>query len=418
MRSRASALAAVAVAAVAAGPARATVVEGEVDEFEDVTVVYVTGGGRSDRLLITPTRDGAVVRDRGGGSLTARGDCRRRARSVVSCPDASRVSVDAGAGDDEVVYTGGFAEIHGGPGDDVLRTTGGYVTVFGDRGDDRLYGGSGPDDLSGGRGRDVLHGGGGNDELAGQGPSSTHAGTHRGAGDEDDFVDGGPGRDIVTFADRRSDVTVNLRTGRAGGRGEADRLRSIESASGGLGDDRLTGDAGANHLLGSGGRDTLTGGAGDDQLDAGFKSTIFTDFGDGERDRVDCGSGRDRVEMPGLDPLPGDCELLSAENQVDLDGIHLAAQPEAGADGRPLFQAVCTGDAIRCHRRIVLLQSGRELGRSATVDVSPGLTVRIPVDVRLPLPRGVIEVRHEGEDEQEGGSAAPYLFRYRLRTGP
>ena len=124
-------------------------------------------------------------------------------------------------------------------GSDRLLGTAGADVLRGFSGDDILSGLAGNDLLDGGPGRDILVGGPGNDRLLG------------GPGNDD--VDGGAGNDVT---------------------------------DGGTGNDIVRGGTGNDHLIGGKGGDRLFGGSGNDTVDAR----------DGQRDRVDCGSGKsDRV---------------------------------------------------------------------------------------------------------------------------
>lgn len=90
---------------------------------------------------------------------------------------------------------------------------------------------------------------------------------------QSDEIDGGAGRDTVSFAKAGGAVTVAL----AGtttvvalvAGGNADILRNVEHLIGSAGADRLTGDAIANRLTGGAGVDTISGGAGKDVLTGG-----------------------------------------------------------------------------------------------------------------------------------------------------
>jgi len=72
-----------------------------------------------------------------------------------------------------------------------------------------------------------------------------------------------------------------------------------DELSGLAGDDCLFGEDGGDRLDGGGGADVIDGGRGDDRLRAR----------DGERDRVRCGKGEDRVKADGKDRLRG-CERV------------------------------------------------------------------------------------------------------------
>ncbi len=127
-------------------------------------------------------------------------------------------TVDAGAGNDNVVYSVGAENfLEGGAGTDTLyvggnvagftfTTVGGISDGFGSviSGFERfaLYGGIGWDNLTGGdlrdtlagyRGNDTLHGGGGNDRMSGDSGDDSLDG-----GDGDDLVSGGAGTDDLT----------------------------------------------------------------------------------------------------------------------------------------------------------------------------------------------------------------------------
>jgi Ca2+-binding RTX toxin-like protein len=83
-------------------------------------------------------------------------------------------------------------------------------------------------------------------------------------------LDGGSGSDTASWLSASGPVTVNLVTGRSGGAGGADTLRSIERVVGSDGyADTLIGNAYSNGLEGRGGNDWLEGGAGADTLDGG-----------------------------------------------------------------------------------------------------------------------------------------------------
>jgi hypothetical protein len=73
--------------------------------------------------------------------------------------------------------------------------------------------------------------------------------------------------------------------------------------------DRLTGRAGDDVLRGRAGPDRLSGGAGADRLDGGRGADVLR-ARDGRRDRVACGSGRDRAIADAADAVAADCERV------------------------------------------------------------------------------------------------------------
>jgi Ca2+-binding RTX toxin-like protein len=114
-------------------------------------------------------------------------------------------------GDDRIVSGRGNDRVYGGPGGDIAQAGGGNDLVYGEGGRDRLFGQSGNDQLYGGEGSDRLFGGLGNDVLAGGSLGDVligGVGADRllGGGNNDiifardgrrDWVNGGPGRDLV-----------------------------------------------------------------------------------------------------------------------------------------------------------------------------------------------------------------------------
>ena len=203
------------------------------------------------------------------------------------------------------------------------------VSVDGGRGNDRLVGSPFADSLYGGQGRDVLRGEGGDDLLEdGQRLTvSLPLGTFAPVRAERDVFDGGAGVDMLGYAGRRRGVVVDLAShGRdAGALGEGDSLRRLEKVVGTDGDDRLFGDESPNALDGGAGDDLVVGRRGDDRLrgstgsnrargDAG-NDLIEVDSGSTspplERQRVWCGSGRDRVQqLYRNDFAEDDCEQV------------------------------------------------------------------------------------------------------------
>ena len=203
-------------------------------------------------------------------------------------------------------------------GNDTLNGLGGNDTLFGQDGNDTLNGGVGNDDLTGGDDNDIINGGDGDDTIRY---------TIDNNDDDNDIVDGGAntdtmvitGRsdltivsnetldvdfdgtvitqiegggsivnverftanlgagtgDTLSYAGNAADVTVNLTTSTASG---FTSIAGIENATGGDGNDTLTGSSVANNLAGGGGNDTvvatvdnvrdvINGNAGDDTAD-------------------------------------------------------------------------------------------------------------------------------------------------------
>lgn len=151
-----------------------------------------------------------------------------------------------------------FISISGTPGPD--RLTWGAGAAVNLNGDDDL-------DVSGPFTTSILQGFGGNDVLGAQ---AGYAGS-----DAALIASGGTGKDTLT-APRDGGVL-----------------------HGGAGRDRITGGPAADNITGGRGNDLIGSGKGNDLVRAI----------DGTRDRVNCGAGKDRVKVDGIDKLNG-CERL------------------------------------------------------------------------------------------------------------
>lgn len=365
--------------------------------------------------------------------------------------------IEGGAGDDRIVGGDGDDDLFAYGGDDIVDGGPGREILAGFEGDDRLTGGGDGDFLFGGPGNDDLDGGAGDDDLGrplrvdadGLGTGSAvidviEDGDDRldGGGGSDtltagpgqrrfdltqpvaferlgivdsrlrsaalngaDRYSGGPGDDLITYANRDLPVHISPLDGLAndGSSGEgdlvgadiervwggarADVLGSIPTGSdinGDLGPDRLVGGPGPDVLLGgiddsadaiagAGGDDQLAGGPGDDALDGGPGADILfassgNDVGDGGEgdDRIEGAAGADRLDGgPGADCVHG--FLLPASEPACATGLPSA--PGAGADG---------ADTLRGGAGVDLLFGG---GGEDLVDYS---TARTRVVVALP----------------------------------
>ena len=183
-------------------------------------------------------------------------------RAFAGCPASVTNTISPAAAIHAITATAGADRIFAGDGDDLVNALAGDDCVdlgagadrgSGDAGDDLLLGDAGNDRLAGGNGDDRMTGDAGNDSLSG--------------GRGDDVLQGGPGADGL---------------------------------SGGRGDDRLAGGGGNDRLTGGPGRDLITGSAGADRILAR----------DGNRDRIDCGSGRDSVSADAIDSVARNCERV------------------------------------------------------------------------------------------------------------
>lgn len=180
--------------------------------------------------------------------------------------------------------------IKGGSSDDVLTGNGQSNQIDGNGGDDDLAGGSAGNCSSD---VDSLNGGLGDDTFQ-MGPISNCA----------DLLDGGAGRDTVSYELRAAGVAVTL-DGRADdGDAESDNVKiAIEVVLGGDGGDIITGGTQNDELHGGPGIDVLRGGLGNDSLVGGPGSDqIFGELGD---DFIDEASPADAAYADALSAFAG-----------------------------------------------------------------------------------------------------------------
>jgi Ca2+-binding RTX toxin-like protein len=301
---------------------------------------------------------------------------------AAHCPMPAKIRLELGDGDDSNGFGSNFpqnvhVDIYGGDGKDVIQTYGSTGTMLdGGAGNDTLkgwdtsetlLGGPGDDEINGSGGADHIEGGDGNDSIA---PDTYHD-------PASDYVDGGPGMDVVDdwtipSNDYNPPISVSMDGVANDGRpGEADNVVNVEkieshvsgTLAGGPGDDIFTVyanlDEGNSALIGNGGndkltagdyQDTLDGGAGNDVLIGGLGNDTITGgpgqdtingdatastcgiysckvpFGndtiyarDGEVDTIDCGVGQDTAVVDAID-------VVSSCETVDVGG----ATPKPG----------------------------------------------------------------------------------------
>lgn len=161
-----------------------------------------------------------------------------------------------------ILLTNGNDTRNGTPRGDLIIAYLGNDAVNGIGGDDCIDYGPDNDRGTGGRGDDFLQGGLGSDRLSGS-----------------------AGKDIMR-----------------GGRGN-DRLDGV------TGNDSLAGGRGDDHLIGGSGNDSIRGDAGSDRV-LGGRGKDRIAVRDGRRDRISCGSQRDRVVADHVDRVARDCEVV------------------------------------------------------------------------------------------------------------
>jgi len=218
-------------------------------------------------------------------------------------------TLSGGDGDDtfgSAAIADGADTYNGGAGEDTMdysaRTGDLTVTLDGTNNDglsgetddikvdvENVNGGAGDDTITGSNVSNVISGGGGDDTLSGgtgNGDCSLDEDTLNG-GDGDDTFDqgsaadcgdvmaGGAGVDVVTYTSRSNDLTITVDNKADDGEAsEADNVKTdIEKVIGGAGDDTITGSTGDDILDGGAGADTLNGGSGDDTFLEGTASS-------------------------------------------------------------------------------------------------------------------------------------------------
>ena len=158
----------------------------------------------------------------------------------------SRLTVDAGAGNDVVVIGAGFpaAAIYGREGNDQITAGDLADDLNGGPGADYILAGAGDDVVNGDAGRDTITGGAGKNKIYG--------------GDDDDRLNGSNGRDFIYGGNGNDRIYGNGGDDQLFGEGNVDRIW------GGSGNDLVSGGTSNDRLFGESGTDTLNGGTGTD----------------------------------------------------------------------------------------------------------------------------------------------------------
>lgn len=184
-------------------------------EDSGVTEVYISGVGlHAGTLQVVGTADKDHVQvNQKGRQIEVKTDFDTPKKQYFEASEVTSMVITLGDGDDHVdihnsVIVG--VTIDGGAGNDDLRSGGGNDSIFGGPGKDRLDGGDGDDYLNGSEGDDDLNGGGGNDVLVG--------------GEGDDKLDGGKGHNLLIGGGGEDDLTDGSDGPKVGGK---DALGSI-----------------------------------------------------------------------------------------------------------------------------------------------------------------------------------------------
>ena len=315
------------------------------------------------------------------------------------------LSVDGGAGVDTVNGSDGPDLILGGEGNDVLGGGGGDDRVVGDRGTDTMNGGTGDDTLvwNNGDGTDIVNGDDGRDDVEVNGaPAAGDAFTVQPNGARIKF----DRTNLVPFSlDIGSSETMH-----ANGLGGDDTIVVGEvggysvTASGGAGNDTLTGGGSSETILGGSGNDTITAGdgldvvfadEGDDQVNVRDRTADVARGGDGNDSvvadvgQLDILDGFEAVDRtPNVTPPPahtppravtiaGGTVKVSKNKRIASIKVTSPADSPGNSTGS---LALRTAGPVK----LAGLRAPVQLG-SARYDVAPGTTRTIKVK----LPRGV-----------------------------
>ena len=220
----------------------------------------IWGGAGADTLR---SYDGDDMLDGGpGGDSFEGGDGTGDTVTYENSDAGVRVTVNSASGNE-----GGHAE-----GD---RLVSGIENLIGSAYVDRLFGDAGNNELSGGAGNDIIEANLGDDMVEG----GAGADTMDGDTDDNGFMQNAAqvNKDTLSYASSMGGVTIDLSrqyaapnatteqvrghyaTG-SGGDASGDKFRGFENITGGMGNDRLTGDRWDNVLTGGPGADVLHGG--------------------------------------------------------------------------------------------------------------------------------------------------------------
>jgi Ca2+-binding RTX toxin-like protein len=311
------------------------------------------------------------------------------------------LSVDGGAGDDAISGSDGPDLLLGGEGNDVLSGRGGDDRVVGDRGNDTMNGGAGDDTLvwNNGDATDVINGDDGRDDVEVNGAPA--------AGD---VVVVQPNGARIKF-DRPNLVPFSLDIGssetmHANGLGGDDAITVGEvgsfavTASGGPGNDTLTGDGSSETFLGGSGNDTIDPGGGIDVVSAD-DGDDKVNVRDHTADLASGGAGNDSVvadpgnldilegfetidRTPGVGPPPVVPPVDTSTRPVTIRGGTVKVKRDTASikvSCPAISPANCTGSlALRTAKRVRV--GGRrarvQLGR-ARYDLAPGSSKRVNV---------------------------------------
>jgi hypothetical protein len=327
---------------------------------------YRASKGEDNRVQVHFARNSVVIVDRGTKGITAKGNvfgrCRITSRQRAVCPDFALTTFLRDGDDRLTVAPGdeGSAPTSTDPlayAEDYSDTEGAVIETL------WVDAGSGDDVVTGSRFNDVFIPGTGTDRIEGRAGPDAILDVPDGV--VDSFTGGG-GVDSVSFRDPRP-MTIDLATDLGGPEGELDKIKRIERAHGGGGNDIIRGSDSSDALYGEGGDDQVFGRGGNDLVvgdspiasEAGV-NTLWGDEGDDILDTrarnprssvVDCGPGSDR-HMGGSDTrLAKTCEFAllrvafggntAPDNEDVVDDDPMKIPPVAKTADSVTFEVPC-----------------------------------------------------------------------------
>ncbi len=401
-------------------------------------------GGNATEVGVRPNSDGTKLEVTEQSSQMVPGsgciqvDSTNPQRFRCNRPPLNFVTFIGGTARDKLFVAPGSGDClcAGGTGNDELTTADGADLVEGAEGTDVIDTGAGGDLLRGGSDNDILTGGPGTDRAEGNDGSDIFAMGGLPDGNRDE-LDGGSGRDEVSYGARRAKVIVTLGNDLFDDgapiislfSSENDNARAgSETVTGGTGPDELStrnfnatliGGAGDDRLQGADGGDTLRGDTGSDAMLGGLGSDTLM-----ARDAIDdqvnsamsCGGGTDILDADVRDddtrPLPVDCEQVS-QGMVGETRNVVIRYARRSRRGRLRIGLRCsrrTRNGCRGRLRVgVLRRSGRRtrvgFGRSVRYRVRRGRSKVVVARVRgRRTPRRGTRVR---VFSREGGTLGP-----------
>ncbi len=267
-----------------------------VDSYGQITAVAPTGSGP---VRVTVVNEGGRATSAGSFTLEASATPPgRESASFPGCPTLTANVIRGTAAANSITGTTGADRIFAGTGNDVVDALAGNDCVDLGTGSDRGQGGLGDDLLVSGTGRDRVSGSSGNDRIRG------NAGNDR--------LDGGRGSDRV-LGDAGNDTLLgsfgNDRLLGVSGRDRISGSRGRDRIAGGAGNDRISGGSSGDRIAGGSGGDRISGNSGGDRLSGNSGNDRITSL-DNSRDRVNCGTGRDRVLADRKDVVSRNCERV------------------------------------------------------------------------------------------------------------